>query len=158
MAFVIIFGIRLHAWYDNVKGACYHTNRLSISDAAHPLVGEVYLVITSIYSLAALSAPLEITSFRLRKRLQSLSDSLQYHPSLASEITRATISTALLTFSPMWPLRLLENPLSWFLETISSNESYLSGDSENQWGFGQIAALVLLTSVVYECIRGVVGE
>ncbi|KAI1111679.1 hypothetical protein F5Y14DRAFT_303873 [Nemania sp. NC0429] len=37
----------------------------------------------------------------------------------------------------------------------NSNESYLSGDSENQWGFGQVVALVLVVSVVLECFRAI---
>ncbi|KAI1173104.1 hypothetical protein F4777DRAFT_559260 [Nemania sp. FL0916] len=35
----------------------------------------------------------------------------------------------------------------------ASNEAYLSGDSENQWGFGQVVALVLVASVLLECVR-----
>ncbi|KAI0131851.1 hypothetical protein BJ170DRAFT_222856 [Xylariales sp. AK1849] len=38
----------------------------------------------------------------------------------------------------------------------SSNERYLSGDSENEWGFGQVVALVLVGSVVLECIRATI--
>lgn len=38
----------------------------------------------------------------------------------------------------------------------NSNESYLSGDSENQWGFGQVVALVLVASVLLECFRAII--
>ncbi|KAJ2987719.1 hypothetical protein NUW58_g4350 [Xylaria curta] len=38
----------------------------------------------------------------------------------------------------------------------ASNESYLSGDSENQWGFGQVVALVLVASVLLECCRAAI--
>ncbi|KAI0904480.1 hypothetical protein F4823DRAFT_567678 [Ustulina deusta] len=37
-----------------------------------------------------------------------------------------------------------------------SNEAYLSGDSENQWGFGQVVALVLVASVLLECFRAII--
>lgn len=38
----------------------------------------------------------------------------------------------------------------------NSNESSLSGDSENQWGFGQVVAVVLVVSVLLECFRAIV--
>lgn len=38
-----------------------------------------------------------------------------------------------------------------------SNEAYLSGDSGNQWGFGQVVALVLVASVLLECFRAIIG-
>ncbi|KAI1325471.1 hypothetical protein F5Y16DRAFT_401322 [Xylariaceae sp. FL0255] len=37
-----------------------------------------------------------------------------------------------------------------------SNEAYLSGDSENTWGFGQTVALILVASVILECLRAMV--
>lgn len=40
----------------------------------------------------------------------------------------------------------------------ASNESQLSGDSENQWGFGQIVPLVLFISVATDFIQAVVGK
>lgn len=55
---------------------------------------------------------------------------------------------------------LLQCPLHGYIlfALRASNEDYLSGESENVWGFGQIVALVLLTSVAVECIRATVGE
>ncbi|KAK8139462.1 hypothetical protein PG984_002842 [Apiospora sp. TS-2023a] len=35
----------------------------------------------------------------------------------------------------------------------SSNEGYLSGNSENEWGFGQIVALVLVAAMLLECFK-----
>lgn len=40
----------------------------------------------------------------------------------------------------------------------ASNENHLSGDSENQWGFGQIVPLVLFISVVTEGTLAAVGK
>jgi hypothetical protein len=40
----------------------------------------------------------------------------------------------------------------------ASNEKYLSGESENTWGFGQVVALVLLGAVILEGIRCVAGK
>ena len=39
-----------------------------------------------------------------------------------------------------------------------ANEDRLDGDSENNWGFGQVVALALLTSSVLQCIRTVIGK
>ncbi|KAK8048146.1 hypothetical protein PG994_009876 [Apiospora phragmitis] len=35
----------------------------------------------------------------------------------------------------------------------ATNEQYLSGSSENEWGFGQIVALVLVVAMVLECVK-----
>lgn len=40
----------------------------------------------------------------------------------------------------------------------ASNENHLSGDSENQWGFGQIVPLVLFISVVTEGSQAAIGK
>lgn len=57
-------------------------------------------------------------------------------------------------------LAIVQCPLhGYMLFTLrASNDSYLSGDSQNQWGFGQIVPLVLLVSVATECIKTIVGE
>lgn len=39
-----------------------------------------------------------------------------------------------------------------------SNEVYLSGESENQWGFGQVVPLVLLSSVIAQCLGAFISE
>lgn len=38
-----------------------------------------------------------------------------------------------------------------------SNESSLTGDFENTWGFGQIVALVLFMPTFTECVVGFAG-
>ncbi|KAK8090453.1 hypothetical protein PG997_005414 [Apiospora hydei] len=35
----------------------------------------------------------------------------------------------------------------------ASNERFLSGSSENEWGFGQIVALVLVVTTLLECVK-----
>ncbi|KAK6815658.1 hypothetical protein PG987_016662 [Apiospora arundinis] len=35
----------------------------------------------------------------------------------------------------------------------SSNEEFLTGSSENEWGFGQIVALVLVAAILLECVK-----
>ncbi|KAK6062627.1 hypothetical protein SCUP515_13182 [Seiridium cupressi] len=38
----------------------------------------------------------------------------------------------------------------------ASNEAYLSGGSENEWGFGPVVALTLVASTCLECVRGTI--
>ncbi|KAJ4152229.1 hypothetical protein NW765_017738 [Fusarium oxysporum] len=38
----------------------------------------------------------------------------------------------------------------------ASNQGYLIGDSENEWGFGQVMAMVLVGPFFLECIRGAI--
>jgi hypothetical protein len=38
------------------------------------------------------------------------------------------------------------------------NQSFLEGDSENTWGFGQVVALVLLIPILKECVFGFIGK
>ncbi len=37
------------------------------------------------------------------------------------------------------------------------NQGLLEGELENTWGFGQVAALVMVGSTVIECMRGIRG-
>lgn len=39
-----------------------------------------------------------------------------------------------------------------------SNEAYLSGDSENSWGFGQVVALVLVAATIMDCVRSIISK
>ena len=39
----------------------------------------------------------------------------------------------------------------------TSNEGRLVGGDENQWGFGQIVAMVTLVPTIVECLLGVAG-
>lgn len=39
----------------------------------------------------------------------------------------------------------------------TANESLLSGDSENAWGFGQIVTVILCIATLQECVRGIFG-
>ncbi|RSM00856.1 hypothetical protein CDV31_011609 [Fusarium ambrosium] len=56
----------------------------------------------------------------------------------------------------MMPLAMALYPLHLYM-TIAiriGNERFLEGDPENEWGFGQIVALVLCAATCIECIRG----
>ncbi|RMJ04789.1 hypothetical protein CDV36_014540 [Fusarium kuroshium] len=55
------------------------------------------------------------------------------------------------------PLAMAQYPLHLYMVIAIRirNERFLEGDSENDWGFGQIIALVLCAATCIECIRGV---
>lgn len=40
----------------------------------------------------------------------------------------------------------------------ASNEKFLSGSSENEWGFGQIVAMTLVGSTLFECFKAWAGK
>ncbi|KAG8358680.1 hypothetical protein FVEN_g3665 [Fusarium venenatum] len=54
------------------------------------------------------------------------------------------------------PLAMAQYPLHLYMTIAlrAGNESLLSGDSENAWGFGQIVALILYAATLLECIKG----
>ncbi|EXA53647.1 hypothetical protein FOVG_01382 [Fusarium oxysporum f. sp. pisi HDV247] len=55
------------------------------------------------------------------------------------------------------PLAMGQYPLHLYMVIALrvGNESLLSGDSENTWGFGQIVALILCAATLLGCVRGV---
>ncbi|RTE75530.1 hypothetical protein BHE90_010012 [Fusarium euwallaceae] len=57
----------------------------------------------------------------------------------------------------LMPLAMGQYPLHLYMAIAirKGNERFLEGDSENNWGFGQIVALVLCAATCIECIRGV---
>lgn len=54
---------------------------------------------------------------------------------------------------------MMQYPLHCYmlLALRNSNQLYLSGESENTWGFGQVVALVLLGSTILKCIQAFTG-
>ncbi len=39
-----------------------------------------------------------------------------------------------------------------------ANDPYLSGDLEDEWGFGQVVALIMVASVLLQCIQAIIGR
>ncbi|KAL6923063.1 hypothetical protein FSST1_000337 [Fusarium sambucinum] len=54
------------------------------------------------------------------------------------------------------PLAMAQYPLHLYMTIAlrAGNDSILSGDSENAWGFGQIVALILCAATLLECVKG----
>lgn len=60
----------------------------------------------------------------------------------------------------LMPLAMAQYPLHLYMAIAirKGNERFLEGDSENDWGVGQIVALVLCTATCIECIRAISGK
>jgi hypothetical protein len=60
----------------------------------------------------------------------------------------------------LMPLAMAQYTLHLYMAIAirKGNEVFLEGDSENDWGFGQIVALVLCVATCIECIRGLSGK
>lgn len=124
LAFVIMFGIRLNDWDDSTPGQCYSTSRIAVPDGLHPVGDQIYLGITSFYCFALLSAA------TIDSRAPSRRDNAQ---------KTVIVMGALQFILHVYTLRI-------------SNQSLLDDHSiEDQWGFGQILAVVMLGATVVQC-------
>ena len=131
--FVIMFGIRLNDWNDKISGRCYSASRIASSNAKHPLADQVYLGVTSLWVLG-----------------------------LASGIIIEYLAPRLRLF---WEgIILLYGVLQFVLHVYTlvalrvSNQRLLDSSLEDQWGFAQVLALVMLGSTLLECARSLEGE
>ena len=213
LGFVILFGLKLKSWDDEIPGHCYNAYRMSSTKALHPYVDTIYLALTSVWFFLSLGlsaqtaisslAPLILDLYLLpveaqdqprnSKRNFSASYATIWNLSLDClgigltvlggypfpwvigklrqkprwEGSVAKIDNLLEWLSPALDQRFLvlvialfQYPLhSYMLFTLrTSNVEYLSGDSENTWGFGQVVALVLLGSTALECFRAFIGQ
>ena len=127
LAFVIMFGIRLNDWDDSTPGQCYSTSRIAVPDGLHPVGDQIYLGIISFYCFALLSAA------TIDSRAPSRRDN-----ALKTGIVMGALQFILHVYTAI-SLRI-------------SNQSLLDDPSiEDQWGFGQILAVVVLGATVVQC-------
>lgn len=64
LVFIIVFGVNLGKWDDNVTGRCFDTRGLASPHAQHPYVDEIYLGVTSFYMFVMLLLTLAIAISR----------------------------------------------------------------------------------------------
>ena len=134
-AFAIFFGIRLNKWNDTLPGKCYNASLVSSHNAKHPLVDQIYLGVTSFYVfvLGFCATP--------------------YH-SDGSPIIFGSQSSGIGTLLLQFVLHMYT-----VIALRVSNQHLLDNAKlEEQWGFGQILALVMLGTTLLECAKGVEGE
>lgn len=137
LGFVIVFGIRLSQWDAAVPGHCYDTHLLAAPYTLHPAVDQVYLAITCLYMYGALFYSLSIA---LGRRF----------PDRQLRIFNPRPESVFVLIMMQLPLHLY-----YLISMRVSNEPLLSdGTEENQWGFGQVFALIMSASLVVECAKG----
>ena len=111
-------------WDYNRLGQCYNTLNIASPSSSHPLVDYTYTILTSSVIIISMYMPLALRFSRLSSSALSAVTSL------------SNLNTGVLQF----PLHLYN-----IFALRASNESFLtSGTTEQQWGFGQIVALVIV--------------
>ena len=128
-----MFGIRLNEWNDKIPSRCYSTSGIASSNAKHPLVDQIYLGLTSVYVLFIAQAAM------LYCRV----------PSIRLYWQNIIVSIGLLQF-------VLHVYILVALRV--SNQPLLDSSIEDEWGFAQILALVMLGATLLECARSLEGE
>ena len=127
LTFVIMFCICLNDWDDSTPGQCYSTTRIAVPDGLYPLGDQIYLGMTSFYCFALLSAA----------TIESEAPSRR-NDARKTVIVMGSLQFISHVYMAIW-LRI-------------SNQTLLDDSSlEEQWGFGQILAVVMLGAIVVQC-------
>lgn len=181
IAYIGVFATRLQKWDNDVPAHCYKTDAIARPQDSHPRVDNVYIAVTffficvSFFYALSLSLgsqmrrlkPSEVASKMLvtgttdsrifRRQPISLEDLILYPHLLTAYSTNAP-ATDLQYFILM--LAMLQCPLHIYsiFRLRASNERYLEGGSEKEWGLGQIAALVLLGGNILQFVDGFIGR
>ena len=132
--FIIMLGVRLNDWNDTLPGRCYSASKIALPNAKHPLVDHVYLALTSIYVYSSMYIAIVLCRFplfRLENQKQIIFiGALQFILHLYSLVALRT-----------------------------SNEKLLNNTAlENEWGFGQVIAIIMLAATLIECAKGFEGK
>jgi ABC-type multidrug transport system fused ATPase/permease subunit len=160
-AYVGVFLSRLQKW-DPVH--CYKTSAIALPASPHPRVDTVYVSITLAYILFTFCCALFLSLALQFKRVQKFQQELYNHvlsmpisPFVRQDGTPMSVpATQLQYYIPL--IAMLQCPLHIYsiFALHASNERYLEeGAEEREWGFGQIAAIVLLGGNLLQVIDGV---
>ena len=132
--FTIMLGVRFNDWNDASPGRCYNASKVALSNAKHPLVDQVYLGVTSFYVFGLMV----IATILCREPITRL----YYQETI---ITTSTLQFLLHVYT-LVALRISNEPL---LDNAAL---------ENEWGFGQVVAIMMLAATLLECARGFEGK
>lgn len=140
MVFTSLFGKRLESWDYNSPGRCYNTTNLAHPSARHPYVDKIYLAFTCLYLLSGLMLAIAVgVEIQLTTKLTRLALAQVY--ALAIAFAQFPVHTySVLTLR-------------------KSNEKLLSsGNGEQEWGFGQVSAMILLAPNLFGIIIAINGK
>ncbi len=160
LAYAVEFGKALQTWDYATPGRCYHTQFTAATIASHPTVDKVYLGITCFYMFGAL--------------LSSIPPAfLPLNPMAILESRDQITTTAARGVEVGWPIgarkelyrfsvlfaAILQYPLHLYSAVALrlSNEEFLEGASEQEWGFGQVIALMIVADTLIKCGSAVYG-
>jgi len=129
LGYLIGFGVRLRRWNNDVPGHCYDTALLALRRHGHPYADNIYLGVTGFYTTLLAVQAVEKSSILFDRIMHVHLASLQYSLHLYSVIA----------------IRI-------------SNQRLLKGGSENTMGFGQLVALLMLSSILVACVLTIEGE
>ncbi len=132
--FTIMLGIRLNDWNDALPGRCYRTSRIALPTAKHPFVDQIYLGFTSFYVYCLMVVTIMLC--------RTPSTRLYYQKNV---ITVGILQFVLHVYT-LVALRISNQPL---LDNVAL---------EDEWGFGQVIALVMLVATLLECAKGLEGK
>jgi hypothetical protein len=152
MAYIYVFGTRLQKWDNDVPSHCYKTNATARPQDVHPHVDNIYIAVTfffiylSFFYALSLSLGSQSRHFHHMLPVLRLSSSM-YAP--ATDLQYSILAIAML----QCPLHIYS-----IFALRASNEHYLEGGSEKEWGLGQIAAVVLLGGNILQFVDGFIGR
>ena len=117
-----------------MPGQCYSTSRVALVNAKHPYVDQIYLGVASFYCFFLLICA--IIYCRI--------------PKMRAEYQQTAIVVGLAQF-------ILHLYIAISLRI--SNQSLLNDPSlEEQWGFGQVLAVVMLGATIIQCAKCLEGK
>jgi hypothetical protein len=128
LALTVLLGARLNSWDEEKAGKCYDGRLTSSPGAHHPSADKLYVAITGSWLLVSTYAAV----YGARKRF------------------KAVLGFGLLQF-PVHLYMLIA------LRTVNQS-LFEGGEGENDWGFGQTVALVLLADTLISCLKGLKGR
>ncbi|KAH8769469.1 hypothetical protein F5882DRAFT_333458 [Hyaloscypha sp. PMI_1271] len=172
IAFICIFVTRLQKWDNDVPSHCYKTDATARPQDLHPHVDNIYIAVTLFYICLsffyALSLSLGSQMRQLWNKLSEVNSSMGILGYCFTDIQNAAISLGYFRamssiYAPATDLQygilaiaMLQCPLHIYsiFALRASNEHYLEGGSEKEWGLGQIAAVVLLGGNILQFVDG----
>jgi hypothetical protein len=128
LALLVILEARLGDWNDEEPGNCYNPYLTTSTSARHPTADKAYVATTGIWMLSSVL----LATFDSAKNIRSV------------------LGFALLQF----PVHV------YMLVTLrTANQELVEGEKqENEWGFGQTVAIVLLLDTAISCVAGLKGQ
>ncbi|KAH8759550.1 hypothetical protein F5882DRAFT_417108 [Hyaloscypha sp. PMI_1271] len=138
LTYTILFGVRLRHWDCDIEGLCYNSSNFATPNASHPHVDNIYVSITCFWVFLSLLWSLHMFFDPPRDQAEGKANRAKFH--------NIILGIAALQF----PLHVY----SMFTLHSSNNNLLTGGSSEQEWGFGQIMAVMLLATNLVVLVNG----